>query len=174
MSSHRVPPHVFFFISAVFHYLGPAFAVLLFPHVAVLGVMWLRIASAALVFAIWRRPWRLFRTATPAQRRLFIILGTALGLMNSCFYEAIARLPLTTVAAIEFIGPVLLAAAGVRTQRNVAAFVLAVAGGWLLTDARFAGEPFGYVFAFANALLFMIYIVVGHRVAADGGSAGVD
>src|SRR5262249_5935678 len=52
--------------------------------------------------------------------------------------------------------------------------VLAVAGGWLLTDARFAGEPLGYAFAFANALLFVIYIVLGHRVAADGESAGVD
>ena len=54
------PPHVFFVVSAVFHYLGPAFAVLLFAHVDVLGVAWLRIASAAIVFAVWRRPWRLF------------------------------------------------------------------------------------------------------------------
>jgi len=45
----RVPPHVFFLVSAVFHYLGPAFAVLLFAHVTVLGVAWLRIASAAIV-----------------------------------------------------------------------------------------------------------------------------
>ena len=58
----RVPPHLFFFISALFHYLGPAFAVLLFARVAVLGVMWLRIASAALVFALWRRPWRVIAT----------------------------------------------------------------------------------------------------------------
>ena len=42
-----LPPHVFFVVSAVFHYLGPAFAVLLFAEVSVLGVAWLRIASAA-------------------------------------------------------------------------------------------------------------------------------
>ena len=54
MSSERVPPHVYFVVSAVFHYLGPAFAVLLFSRVAVLGVAWLRIAAAALVFALWR------------------------------------------------------------------------------------------------------------------------
>ena len=41
-------------VSAIFHYLGPAFAVLLFAHVSVLGVAWLRIASAAVVFAVWR------------------------------------------------------------------------------------------------------------------------
>ena len=46
-----------FVVSAVFHYLGPAFAVLLFVRVDVLGVAWLRIAAAALVFALWRRPW---------------------------------------------------------------------------------------------------------------------
>ena len=39
---------------------------LLFSQVAVLGVAWLRIASAAVVFAIWRRPWRLFRGAGPS------------------------------------------------------------------------------------------------------------
>ena len=54
----RPPPHLYFVVSAVFHYLGPAFAVLLFARVDVLGVAWLRIASAALVFALWRRPWR--------------------------------------------------------------------------------------------------------------------
>ena len=47
----RVPPHLWFVGSAVFHYLGPSFAVLLFAHIGVLGVAWLRIASAALIFA---------------------------------------------------------------------------------------------------------------------------
>ena len=41
----RVPPHAYFVVSAVFHYLGPAFAVLLFARVDVLGVAWLRIAA---------------------------------------------------------------------------------------------------------------------------------
>src|SRR6266516_2800053 len=107
-----VPPHVFFVVSAVFHYLGPAFAVLLFAHVDVLGVAWLRIASAALVFAIWRRPWRLFVGAPWSSVPDLVALGVVLGAMNSIFYLAIARLPLGTVAAIEFVGPVLLAALG--------------------------------------------------------------
>ena len=54
----RVPPQSFFGVSAVFHYLGPSLAVLLFARLDVLGVAWLRIASAAVVFALWRRPWR--------------------------------------------------------------------------------------------------------------------
>src|ERR1041384_6893825 len=53
-----VPPQAFFVGSAVFHYLGPSFALLLFARVDVLGVAWLRLASPAVVFAAWRRPWR--------------------------------------------------------------------------------------------------------------------
>lgn len=170
----QIPPHMFFLVSAVFHYLGPAFAVLLFTHVTVLGVTWLRIASAALVFAIWRRPWRIIATQSWAQRRNFLAFGIVLGLMNMCFYEAIARLPLSTVGAIEFIGPVLLAAVGVRTQRNLAALMLAAVGGWVLTDVRLDGEPVGYLFAFANSALFMLYVVLGHRIAQNGGATGID
>ena len=94
--------------------------------------------------------------------------------MNACFYQAIARLPLSTVGAIEFIGPVLLAALGVRTQRNVAALMLAAVGGWVLTDVRLGGEPLGYLFAFANCTLFMLYVVLGHRIAQNGGTTGID
>ena len=41
----------YFAVSAVFHYLGPSFAVLLFARVDVLGVAWLRIATAAIILA---------------------------------------------------------------------------------------------------------------------------
>lgn len=169
-----VPPHLFFLVSAVFHYLGPAFAVLLFAHVDVLGVAWLRIASAAAVFAVWRRPWRLFAQQSWPQRRVLIGLGVVLGLMNSCFYLAIARLPLGTVGALEFLGPITLAAIGARTRRNFLALGFAIMGVWLLTDVRLAGAPLGFVFAFANCALFMLYVVLGHRIAQDGGNAGID
>src|SRR5215470_8386962 len=94
---NRLPPQTYFAVSAVFHYLGPAFAVLLFAHVSVLGVAWLRITSAAVVFAIWRRPWRLLLHGPWSRRRTLIELGIALAAMNACFYLAIARLPLGTV-----------------------------------------------------------------------------
>jgi inner membrane transporter RhtA len=161
----KVPAHGYFVTSAVFHYLGPSFAVLLFARVGVLGVAWLRIAVAALVFAVWRRPWRVLRTG-PGRRgwRAMVLLGAVLGLMNVAFYLAID----------QFLGPIALAAAGVRTGRNLLALVLAVGGVVLLADVRFAGEPLGFAFAFANCALFAVYIVVGHRVAGDGGTAGVD
>lgn len=170
----RVPPHAYFLISAVFHYLGPAFAVLLFAHVAPLGVAWLRIASAAVIFAAWRRPWRYYRGLHPAAKSNVLMLGSVLALMNVCFYIAIDRLPLGTVGAIEFLGPITLAALGVHSRRNLGALALAIAGVYVLTDVRLAGQPLGFAFAFADCGLFVLYIILGHRIAADGGAAGID
>src|SRR5437867_8648620 len=93
----RAPPQSFFVVSAVFHYLGPAFAVLLFARVDVLGVAWLRIAAAGAIFAAWRRPWRAFRALDRSGRRLIVSWGAVLAVMNCCFYTAIDRLPLSTV-----------------------------------------------------------------------------
>jgi len=170
-----LPPHAFFLISAVFHYLGPSFAVLLFAQVDVQGVVWLRIASAAAVFAVWRQPWRMFfRRLLPHHRIAMAALGIVLATMNTCFYFAISRVPLGTVGAIEFLGPIGLAAAGARTARNLIALAFAGAGVYLLTDVRFAGEPVGFMFAFANCALFTLYVVIGHRVAQDGGASGID
>ncbi len=170
----RVPPHAWFVVSAVFHYLGPAFAVLLFARVDVLGVAWLRIASAALVFALWRRPWRVWRRIERGTQRLLIGWGAVLAVMNSCFYLAIDRLPLGTVATIEFLSVIALAAIAVRSARNAAALLAAVAGVYLLTDVHLVAEPLGLAFAAANALLFAGYIVLAHRVASSGQVPGLD
>ena len=170
----RVPPHLYFVVSAVFHYLGPAFAVLLFSRVTVLGVAWLRIASAALVFALWRRPWRAFARLDREARRLLLGWGAVLAVMNACFYLAIDRLPLGTVAAIEFLPVIALAALGARTPRNGLALVLAVPGVYLLTGVRLEGEPLGVALAFGNAVLFAVYIVLAHRVARHEELSGID
>lgn len=170
----RVPPHAYFLVSAIFHYLGPAFAVLLFARMEVLGVAWLRIASAGIVFAIWRKPWRAWRGLSSEGRRTIITWGCVLAVMNSCFYISIDRLPLSTVAAIEFIGPIGLAVVGIRSRRNAIALLLAGGGVYTLTSIRLIGEPIGFAFAFANAALFTLYIMLGHRVAQRGAASGID
>jgi inner membrane transporter RhtA len=161
----RLPPTSYFVTSAVFHYLGPSLAVLLFVHVQVLGVAWLRIASAAVLFALWRRPWRIWNRTTVEQRWVFAGLGTVLAVMNSLFYLAVDRLPLSTVGAIEFLGVIILAAAGARTRRNLLALLLAMAGVFVLTELRLTGQPLGFVFAFGNCVGFMVYVMLGHRIA---------
>jgi inner membrane transporter RhtA len=142
--------------------------------VDVLGVAWLRIVSAAAVFALWRRPWRGFHALDPRGRRTLVAFGVVLAVMNVCFYLSIDRLPLGTVAAVEFLGPIVLSAAGTRSRRNAVALGLAISGVYLLTHIRIEGEPLGVVFAFANAALFTLYIVLGHRVAQRDEMGGID
>jgi inner membrane transporter RhtA len=168
------PAELFFVVSAVFHYLGPAFAVLLFARVEPLGVAWLRIASAGAVLALWRRPWRALKGGGREAWPLVLSLGAVLAVMNASFYLAIDRLPLGTVAAIEFLPVIALAALGARSLRNLAALALAVLGVYALVDVTIAGEPLGIALAFANAVLFACYIVLAHRVARSREPARID
>ncbi|MEM9782659.1 MAG: EamA family transporter [Pseudomonadota bacterium] len=182
-AAKAVPPHVWFGISAVFHYLGPALAVLLFPVIGVLGVAWFRIAAAALVFAPITRPWRILRRAGPRERLLLAALGGSLAVMNSAFYLALDRLPIALVAAIEFVGTIGIALWGLRTGRNLAAFALAILGVAILIDvpSLFSSEGearradlVGLFWALLNGALFVLYIVLGHRISEGGASGGVE
>lgn len=180
--SERVPPHAWFGVSAVFHYLGPSFAVLLFPAIGVLGVAWFRIASAALILAPMTKPWRTFARASSRERLLLISLGACLAVMNSAFYLALERLPIALVAAIEFVGTIGIALWGMRTGRNWLAFLLTILGVALLMDlpwllgvgGAWSSDPLGLVWALVNGGLFVLYILLGHRIAQGGASKGIE
>ncbi len=167
------PPHLWFVVSAIFHYLGPSFAVLLFEQIDVLGVAWFRIASAAIIFSFWTKPWQTFRSASKATIALLLLLGACLALMNSAFYLAIDRLPLSLVATMEFVGTIAVALFGLKALRNYVALALAVAGVIALIDVRWSSDLLGLSLAVVNALLFMTYIVLGHRISQKGASEGV-
>jgi inner membrane transporter RhtA len=112
-------------------------------------------------------------------RQTVIWLGVVLAAMNASFYLAIDRLPLSTVGAIEFLGPIGLAAAGMRTVRNFLALASGAAGVYCLThagltDLRIVGAPLGFTFAFVNCALFVVYVVLGHKIARAGGPSGID
>ncbi|MEM7207453.1 MAG: EamA family transporter [Pseudomonadota bacterium] len=181
--SGAVPPHVWFGVSAVFHYLGPAFAVLLFPVVGVLGVAWFRIASAAFVFVPITKPWRTFKNASHRERFLLLAVGFCLAVMNTSFYLALDRLPIALVAAIEFVGTIGIALWGLRTARNVLAFVVTIFGVALLIDGpsllaadgdALTSDLLGLFWAILNGSLFVLYIILGHKISEDGASQGVE
>jgi inner membrane transporter RhtA len=173
-AARAVPPHAWFGVSAVFHYLGPSFAVLLFPAVGVLGVAWLRIAAAALVFSAWTRPWRTYRRLQAGERAILLALGACLAAMNTTFYLALDRLPMSLVAAIEFVGTIAVALYGVRTLRNLLALALAVAGVAALIGIKWSSDLIGLIWAVLNGGLFVGYILLGHRIAERGASDGVE
>ena len=170
LNARRVPAPLLFVAGGVSMYLGAAVAVWLFAELDPASVAWLRQLGAALVLLAWRRPkkhaWR---------GRVFwlaALFGLVTAGMNIFFYEAIARLPLGTAVALEFVGPVLVAAFGSRTRRDVAALLLVICGVLLIADVQWAGSTLGVVFALAAALLWAGYILVGKRVADVG--LGVD
>ncbi len=161
----RVAPQALFVMGAVSQYVGSACAVLLFAAVPAAGVAWLRVVTSAVVLVAWRRPWR----ARWSRERLVLVgaFGVALACMNLCFFLAIERLPLGTVVAIEFCGPIAVAAIGSRTRRDAAGLAIAVAGVLALADVHIAGSPVGFALAAGAGALWAAYIVLGHRVAAD-------
>jgi inner membrane transporter RhtA len=161
----RLPAHWLFVLGATSQYVGAALAVLLFASVPAAGVAWLRVVAAAALLVAWRRPWR--TRWTGPRLRLVSAFGLALALMNLCFYLAIDRLPLGTAVAIEFCGPIAVAALGSRTRRDAAALGLGAVGVLALADVHVAGSPGGFALAAAAGALWAAYIVLGHRLAAD-------
>ncbi len=126
--SKAVPPQMWFSVSAIFHYLGPSFAVLLFPAVGVLGVAWFRIATAAVLFAPFTHPVKTLLLADRKARWFLLSLGCCLAVMNVSFYLALDRLPMSLVAAMEFVGTIAVALYGLRTKRNLIALCLVILG----------------------------------------------
>lgn len=171
--AQRVPPHLWFAVSAVFHYLGPSFAVMLFPAIGLLGVAWMRITFAALFFAGWSRPWTVIRTTDRRGRALLVALGLCLAVMNTSFYLALDRLPMSLVAAMEFAGVIAVAAYGMRTRRNAAALLLVILGVLILIDVKWVTDPIGLFWSGLNAVLFTLYIILGHKAAEYGASGGI-
>jgi len=163
---YRAPAPVLFVIGAVSMYAGAALAVGLFSVLAPAAVAVLRMLGAAVVLLAWRRPGR------EAWRGGRVLRAAAFGLatagMNIAFYEAIARLPLGTAVAVEFCGPVAVAAVASRRPRDIAAVVMAAIGVALIADVRWSGAPSGVLWALAAAALWAAYIVLGKRVAGAG------
>lgn len=147
-------------------YAGAAIAVGLFGHATPAGVAWLRCLGAAAVLLAWRRPsWAAWQGG-----RLWLAVGFGVvtAVMNVAFYEAIARLPLGTVVALEFAGPVVVAAFGSRSRRDFAALALVVAGVVAIADVRLEGSALGVLLALGAAAAWAGYIVLGKRVAVGG------
>ncbi|MFM8562495.1 MAG: EamA family transporter [Acidimicrobiia bacterium] len=157
-------PEALFVLSATAQYIGAVIAIDLFDRVDPATVAWLRVfgAAVALLLVSGRhllRPW------TRADFVAMTIFGVATALMNTFFYLAIDRLPLGKGVAIEFIGPITVAALRTRSRRNAGALVLATVGVAVLSGVEISGEPLGLLFIFLASGMWAAYIVIGSRVA---------
>ncbi len=130
---------------------------------------WRFLAGAiALVVASRPRPWRFTR----AQWRGAAALGFSVAFMNLCFYQSIARIPLGSAVAIEYLGPFLVAALSRRSARHAALVVLAGVGVLFLARPGGGITLLGAVFALGSGAGWAAYAFASHHVG--GLSEGFD
>lgn len=128
-------------------------------------VAWFRISTAAVMLVVLFRPRvRDFLGRTGFNAAVYGISTLA---MNMTFYEAIARLPMGTAVAIEFLGPITVAALGSRTVRDWSALILAGIGVVVISGAQWSTNSVGVLFALGAAVLWALYIVAGNRIAGS-------
>jgi inner membrane transporter RhtA len=150
---------------------GAALAQRLFPLVGAQGTTALRVTLAAAILLAVRRP--PLKGLTGAQLRIIALYGGALGAMNLLFYLSLRTIPLGVAVAVEFTGPLVLAAASHRGRLDILWLALAAAG--LVALAPFAGaslDPAGLLLALGAGVFWALYILFGQKAgAADPGAA---
>jgi inner membrane transporter RhtA len=172
----RVPAPALFLASGLTQYCGAALAIGLFAVIPAASVAWWRLAVSAIVLLAWRRPWR--QSWTRRELAAAGLFGAVLATMNVVFYVAIEYLPLGTAVAIEFLGPVAVAAATGRGWRDRVGIALAAVGVVLLAGVQLEGGltsdvVIGLAAILGSAAAWAGYILLGRRLAVkrDGISA---
>lgn len=164
----KIPPPLFIVASGLIQYVGAAIAVLLFDRIAPASLAWCRVVIAALILLVWRRPWR--EGLTRRDLWFSALFGVVLTSMNTCFYQAIAVLPLGSAVSIEFLGPVAVALVRGRGWMPRLAAIFALAGvvsiGGLGVDLTQESQRVGVAWILGAAASWALYIVLGQKIAA--------
>ncbi len=158
-----VPPWALALAAMMSVQLGSALSVHLIATVGAAGTAWLRLTAGALIFlALARPPLRSVRLHdVPA----LLGLGVTTGLVTIAFLAAIDRIPLGTAVAVEFLGPLTVAAVGSHNRRALVWPTLALVGVALLTQPWHGHvNPAGIGFAGLAAIGWATYILLTQRV----------
>ena len=167
-----VPPPGLLVVSIVSIQLGAAVAVHLFETLGTIGTAFLRLAFSAVLLHVAARP-----QIRPVSRRdtgMLLLFGCVIGAMNMCFYGAIDRIPLGIAVAIEFVGPLGVAAFTSRRLNHFVWIGLAVGGLVLLTPSIGTDlDPLGVGLALAAGAGWASFVLISPRVGAAVGGAGL-
>jgi inner membrane transporter RhtA len=161
--SVAVPPWALAVAAMFSVQLGSALSVDVIDAVGAAGTAWLRLSMGAVVFLVLARPplRQVRRHDLPA----LVGLGITTGLVTIAFLAAIERIPLGTAVAIEFLGPLTVAALRAHSRRALSWPALALLGVILLTEPWHAHpKPAGIGFAALAALGWATYIVLTQRI----------
>jgi inner membrane transporter RhtA len=145
--------------------LGLAASVGLFDRIGPEGAAWLRLAWAGLLLAVLVRP-RLSRFSRTGLQAC-VALGVVTAGLTMFFMAAVARLPLGTASALEFLGPLGVAVARGRGGRKLWP-VLAAVGVLLLTEPWHGRiDAVGVAFALVAAACWAAYILLTQKVGDE-------
>ena len=151
---------------------GASIAKTLIPRIGAPGTAALRVGLGALIVAILQRPWR----TMPTRRswRSLLVYGVSLGTMNLVFYMSLRTIPLGIAVALEFTGPLAVAAFSSRRISHFVWLALAVIGLLFLLPLNLTStriDPVGAGFALAAGACWAVYIVFGQKAGAAIGAA---
>lgn len=159
----RVPAWSLAVTAIVSVQLGAAISVGLFDAIGVSGTAWLRLSIGALGFIAIARP--RYRQWSWRELRAPVLLGIVSAIMTVSFLEAIDRLPLGTAVAIEFLGPLSVAAIHAHSRRALAWPALALVGVLLLTEPwQGTASTTGIALAAVAGIGWGLYIVITQHV----------
>ena len=172
LSAAAVPPWVLAIVAMLSIQLGSALSVQLMSQVGPAGTAWLRLTAGALILLTLARP--PLRTVRRRDIPVLVGLGVTTGLVTITFLAAIERIPLGTAVAVEFLGPLSVAAVRSHNKRALAWPALALIGVVLLTepwkgDINLAGLGFAGLAAIGWAAYILLTQRVGDRFAGIGG-----
>ena len=143
---------------------GAAIAKDLFDEIGPTAMVWLRLATSAIVLTAFTRP--ALRGRTRDDWLVAVAFGLSLGAMNWSIYQAFDRIPLGVAVTIEFIGPLVLAVIGSRRPKDLLWVLLAGVGVALLGVAPGALTLAGVLFALAAGVAWAAYILLSARTGS--------
>lgn len=159
----RMPAEALFIASAIAQYVGASIAVGIFEFVEPQTVAWFRVVGAVAALLIFSpRFWEGWTFKTLISAGFF---GTVTAGMNTCFYLAIAEIDLGKSVAIEFIGPIAVAAFSTRSIKNAFALIIVASGVVILGGAEISDNHVAMAYLLAASALWAAYIVIGSKVA---------
>ncbi|WP_245155083.1 EamA family transporter [Nocardioides sp. 1609] len=158
----RPSPIVLVLVGIASVQLGASIAKSLFDEVSPTTIVWLRLATSAVVLVAIARP----RLHVRSRADLLAVLGygASLGLMNWAIYQSFQRIPLGIAVTVEFIGPLTLAVLGSRRARDLVWVALAAAGVALLGAERADLDVLGVLFALLAGAAWASYILLAGSV----------
>lgn len=139
---------------------GAGVAKSLFDEVAPTTIVWLRLATSALVLGVLVRPST--RRKSRTDWLVAFGLGAALAVMNWAIYQSFQRIPLGVAVTLEFIGPLTLAVVGSRRPRDLVWVALATTGVAVLGLSGRSGSLSlaGALFALLAGAMWASYILL--------------